>query len=39
MLSGVRDIPEQALKSVDAFIAKDQLASHLLTAIAQLQEC
>ena len=39
MLSGVGDIPEQALKSVDAFIAKDQLASHLLTAIAQLQEC
>jgi len=39
MLSGVRDIPEHALKSVDAFIAKDQLASHLLTAIAQLQEC
>jgi two-component system cell cycle sensor histidine kinase/response regulator CckA len=39
MLSGAMDIPEQALKSVDAFIAKDQLASHLLTAIVQLQEC
>jgi FixJ family two-component response regulator len=39
MLSGAGDIPVQALKSVDAFIAKDQLASHLLTAIVQLQEC
>ena len=39
MLSGAVDVPAQALKSVDAFIAKDQLASHLLTAIAQLQEC
>jgi CheY-like chemotaxis protein len=39
MLSGAVDVPEQALKSVDAFIAKDQLASRLLTAIAQLQEC
>jgi CheY-like chemotaxis protein len=39
MLSGAVDVPEQALKSVDAFIAKDQLASGLLTAIAQLQEC
>jgi CheY-like chemotaxis protein len=39
LLSGAMDIPEQALKSVDAFIAKDQLASHLLTAIVQLQEC
>jgi len=39
MLSGAADIPEQALKSVDAFIAKDQLSSHLLTAIVRLQEC
>lgn len=39
MLSGARDVPEQALKSVDAFIAKAQLASQLLPAIAQLQEC
>jgi CheY-like chemotaxis protein len=39
MLSGAVDVPEQALKSVDAFIAKDQLASRLLTAIAQLQVC
>ena len=39
MLSGAVDIPEQALKSVDAFIAKDQLANRLLTTIVQLQEC
>jgi CheY-like chemotaxis protein len=39
MLSGAGKIPKQALKSVDAFIAKDQLASHLLTAIVRLQEC
>jgi CheY-like chemotaxis protein len=38
MLSGAADIPQQALKSVDAFIAKDQLASHLLTTIVHLQE-
>jgi CheY-like chemotaxis protein len=39
MLSGAVDVPEQALKSVDAFIVKDQLANQLLTAIVQLQEC
>jgi hypothetical protein len=39
MVSGAVDIPEQALKSVDAFLAKSQLASHLLTAIVQLREC
>jgi len=39
MLSGAVDIPERALKSVDALVAKDQLASHLLTAIVRLQEC
>ena len=39
MLSGAVDIPEQALKSVDALVAKDQLASHLLNAIVRLQEC
>lgn len=39
MLSGAVDIPEQALKSVDALVAKDQLASHLLTTIVRLQEC
>jgi CheY-like chemotaxis protein len=36
MLSGEVDIPEQALKWVDAFIAKDRLASQLLPTIAQL---
>jgi|ERR1051326_1637564 CheY-like chemotaxis protein len=36
MLSGAVDIPEQALKWVDAFIAKDRLASQLLPTIAQL---
>jgi hypothetical protein len=36
---GAADIPEQALKFVDAFITKDQLSSHLLTAIVRLQEC
>jgi len=38
MLSAAVDIPEQALKLVDAFIAKDRLASQLLPAIAQLHE-
>jgi CheY-like chemotaxis protein len=38
MLSGAVDVPEQALKSVDAFIPKDRLATHLLPVIAQLQE-
>ena len=36
MLSATLDVPEKALKLVDAFIAKDRLASHLLPAIAQL---
>jgi two-component system, cell cycle sensor histidine kinase and response regulator CckA len=39
MLSGAVEVPEQALKLVDAFIAKDRLASQLLPAIAQLREC
>lgn len=39
MLSAVTDLPAQALKSVDAFVAKDCLASQLLPTIAQLQEC
>ena len=39
MLSGNMDVPEQALKLVDAFIAKDRLASQLLPAIAQLHGC
>jgi CheY-like chemotaxis protein len=36
MLSAAVDVPEQALKLVDVFIAKDRLASQLLPAIAQL---
>jgi hypothetical protein len=32
------DVPQQVLKWVDAFVAKDRLSSHLLPAIAQLQE-
>src|SRR5580698_4984265 len=36
MLSATMDVPEQALKLVNAFIAKDHLASELLSAIAQL---
>jgi CheY-like chemotaxis protein len=36
MLSGTTDIPEQALKSVDAFVAKDRLASQLLPTMAYL---
>jgi two-component system cell cycle sensor histidine kinase/response regulator CckA len=39
MLSGTVDVPEQALKLVDAFIAKDRLASQLLPTIAQLHGC
>ena len=39
MLSGAGDVPEQDLKSVDAFVAKDRLASGCLPAIAQLQGC
>jgi two-component system cell cycle sensor histidine kinase/response regulator CckA len=37
MLSGAVDVPEETLKLVDAFIAKDRLASQLLPAIVQLQ--
>ncbi len=39
MLSAAVDIPEQVLKLVDAFVAKDRLASQLLPAIAQLHGC
>ena len=39
MLSAARDIPEQVLKSVDAFVPKDRLASQLLPVIAQLYGC
>jgi CheY-like chemotaxis protein len=38
MLSGAVDVPEQVLKWVDAFVAKDDLASQLLPAIAQLHQ-
>jgi len=34
MLSAAVDVPAQALKQVDAFIAKDRLVSQLLPAIA-----
>ena len=36
MLSATVDVPEQALQLVDAFIAKDHLASQLLPTIAHL---
>jgi len=36
LLTGAVDIPEHALKQVDAFVAKDRLASQLLPTIAQL---
>ena len=39
MLFGAVDVPEKALNSVDAFIAKDCLASVLLPTIAQLHGC
>ena len=39
MLSAEADVPEQALRLVDAFIDKDRLASQLLPAIAQLHGC
>jgi CheY-like chemotaxis protein len=39
MLSGALDIPERALQSVDAFVAKDRLSSQLLLAISQLHGC
>jgi CheY-like chemotaxis protein len=39
MLSAAVNVPEQALKWVDAFIAKDCLASQLVPVIAQLHEC
>jgi CheY-like chemotaxis protein len=35
MLSGAAEVPKQVLQCVDAFIAKDHLASQLLPAIAQ----
>jgi len=39
MLSGAKDVPEDTLRLVDAFIAKDCLASQLLPAIAKLKQC
>jgi CheY-like chemotaxis protein len=39
LLTGGTDIPKRTLNLVDAFIAKDCLASQLLPAIAQLHEC
>jgi two-component system cell cycle sensor histidine kinase/response regulator CckA len=36
MLSATPDVPEQALMLVDAFVAKDRLASQLLPTIVQL---
>ena len=39
MLSAAVDVPEQALRCVDAFVAKDHLRSRLLPAIAQLEKC
>ena len=36
MLSGAVDVPEEHLRWVDVFIAKDRLGSQLLPAIAQL---
>jgi CheY-like chemotaxis protein len=39
MLSAAVSVPEQALRLVDAFIAKDGLASQLLPTIAKLRGC
>ncbi|MFZ0807289.1 MAG: response regulator [Candidatus Sulfotelmatobacter sp.] len=39
MLSGAKEIPEQALESADAFINKNRLASQLLTTITLLHGC
>jgi CheY-like chemotaxis protein len=38
MLSGSGDVPREALKVVDAFVAKDCLASRLLPIITLLRE-
>jgi CheY-like chemotaxis protein len=37
MLSGAVDVPRETLNLVDAFIAKERLATQLLPAIVQLQ--
>jgi FixJ family two-component response regulator len=38
MLSGTPDIPDQVLKVVDTFVAKDCLVSKLLPAISLLKK-
>jgi len=38
MLSGAGDVPEQALKCVDAFVAKDRLASALLPRLRNCKD-
>jgi two-component system, cell cycle sensor histidine kinase and response regulator CckA len=38
MLSGAVELPEQVLQCVDAFIAKNQLATQLLPVIARLED-
>ena len=39
MLSASVDVPDQVLKLVDAYIAKEHMASELLPTIAQLRGC
>src|ERR1700736_6262095 len=39
MVSGAVDVPEQVLKSVDAFVGKGELARELLPAISLFLEC
>ena len=39
MVSGAVDVPEQVLKSVDAFVGKCDLARELLPAISHFLEC
>jgi CheY-like chemotaxis protein len=39
MVSGAVDLPEQVLKSVDAFVGKCELARELLPAISHCLEC
>ena len=38
MLTGAGEVPARARQCVDAFVAKDRLASELLPALAQLQD-
>jgi FixJ family two-component response regulator len=39
MVSGAVDVPEQVLKSVDAFVGTCDLARELLPAISHFLEC